>query len=462
MTTPSAPENPFLSGSLTRIYLVTASPIILVMLVNGAHAVIDALFIGLFVGADALTAVTLMFPLFMLLIALSTLVGTGMASIVARRLGAGDVPGAQETLQSAQVLSLLFCAFLIALFFAVGPTLIDLATSGDAALAAMGYSYIAILMVCSPVNFLLSTQVDALRSEGFAGTMALIAVVSTLLNIGFNYILIVELGYGVAGSAMGTVAAQVLSLAAIFLFRLTGRPQLAFFGRLPLHPGREWGAMLALGLPSSLNFLGVSVASGVSIGAIQVWGAASYGDTVAAYGVITRIMTFIFLPLLGLNLAAQSIIGNNYGARAYDRSDTALRMVLWASLIYCGAVQAGLMLGADAAGALFVTDQAVIAEIGRILPVVVSALVVFGPTMILSGYFQALGDAPRAMLLGLARTWLFGIPLTLVLPFGFGEWGIWLSAPTSDVIMLALTGLVLAEAARRTGTRYGLFRAAQA
>lgn len=450
-------QNPYLAGPLARLYLTTASPIILVMLVNGAHAIIDALFLGIYVGADALTAVTLMFPLLMLLVALSTLVGNGMASILSRQLGAGAMDEAQSTLLSSQALSAIVCALLIAGFIAAGPALIDGATSGNAALSAMGYQYISLLMFFSPLMFILSVQGDALRSEGNPGTMALIAVSSTLLNTGFNYLLIVVFEYGVAGSAMGTVLAQCVSLLLIIGFRNSSRARLRFFGRQARGIGRDWGTIVALGLPSSLSFLGVSVVSGVVIVSIQIWGAESYADTVAAYGVITRIMTFVFLPLLGLSLAAQSIIGNNFGARAYDRSDQALRLVLIASLVYCALVQAGLMLGAGAVGSLFVDEATVIAEIGRILPVAIVTFALFGPTMILSGYFQALGDAPRAAILGLARVWLFAIPLTLALPLRLGEWGIWYAGPAADLAVVVLTVLVLAHAARRSGTRYGLF-----
>lgn len=450
-------NNPYLAGSLPRLYLTTASPIILVMLVNGAHAIIDALFLGIYVGADALTAVTLMFPLFMLLVALSTLVGNGMASILSRQLGAGAKDEAQSTLLSAQVLSFIVCGLLIAIFVLAGPTLIDGATSGDAALSATGYQYISLLMFFSPLMFIMSAQGDALRSEGNPGTMALIAVSSTLLNTGFNYLLIVVFEYGVAGSAMGTVLAQFVSLLLIIGFRNSSRARLKFFGNRTSGIGRDWGTIISLGLPSSLTFLGVSVASGVVIFSIQIWAASSYADTVAAYGVITRIMTFVFLPLLGLSLAAQSIIGNNYGAREYGRSDQALRLVLIASLVYCGVVQACLMLGAGVIGSLFVDETKVIAEIGRILPVSIITFAFFGPTMILSGYFQALGDAPRAAILGLARIWLFAIPLTLALPMQLGEWGIWYAGPAADLVVVVLTAIVLAHAARRTGTRYGLF-----
>jgi len=91
------PDNMFLSGSLPILFIKTAAPIILIMMVNGIHTLIDAYFLGEYVGADALTAVTLMFPAFMLMVALSTLVSNGYSSVLARLLGAagGVVTGVE-------------------------------------------------------------------------------------------------------------------------------------------------------------------------------------------------------------------------------------------------------------------------------------------------------------------------------------------------------------------------------
>jgi Na+-driven multidrug efflux pump len=92
----SSHANSFLTGPLGPIYARTALPIIFVMGMNGALAVVDALFLGHFAGADALAAVTLMFPLYMLIVALATLVSSGMSSILARHLGAGRTGGARR------------------------------------------------------------------------------------------------------------------------------------------------------------------------------------------------------------------------------------------------------------------------------------------------------------------------------------------------------------------------------
>ena len=205
-------QNTFTHGPLGQIFLKTALPIILVMSMNGLLTVVDAMFLGRYVGADALGAVTLIFPLFMLIIALATLVANGMSSILARNLGAGDMAAAHGTFAGAHGLALAVSALLIVAYLLVGAPLVAALASGDAVLAEMARTYLVIMVFMSPLAFLLGVHSDALRNEGRIGFMAAMSLLVSLSNIGFNYVLIALAGMGVAGSALGTAAAQLLAL----------------------------------------------------------------------------------------------------------------------------------------------------------------------------------------------------------------------------------------------------------
>ena len=99
-----SPDNQFLTRPPGRVFAANALPMMLIMLMNGLLNIIDAAFLGHFVGTGAMTAIGLVFPAIMVLIALSTLVSGGMSSLLARQLGAGDTDGAGATLASAHVL----------------------------------------------------------------------------------------------------------------------------------------------------------------------------------------------------------------------------------------------------------------------------------------------------------------------------------------------------------------------
>lgn len=456
--TTDAVGNRFLTRPLAGLYVATAAPIILIMGMNGLLTIVDAWFLGAYVGADALGAVTLMFPFFMLLVALATLVSGGMSSLLARRLGAGDTAAAREVFAGAHGLALIICLAVIVLYAAGGRATIDAASGGRPDLATMGADYISVLAYCSPVAFFLTLQSDALRCEGRVGLMAAIALGTSIANIALDYILIGVLDFGVAGSAWGTVLAQTIALSAALAFRLRGKTPLAL-GSLPLRGlGSHWPRFLALGAPQSLTFLGISLGSGAIIAAVRHWNAGDYAATIAAYGIVTRILTFAYLPMLGLSLSMQTITGNNFGAALWHRSDASLRLAFATALVYGASVQVTLLLARRQVGAIFVEDPATIAEVARILPMLTALYVVAGPVMVLSAHFQAVGDAARAAALSLTRTYAFAIPLTFLLPMALGERGIWIAAPSSEAMMILVTAGVLAQARFASGHRLGVFR----
>lgn len=458
MSSDAFPKNTFTQGPLAAIFAKTALPIIFVMGMNGLLAVVDAIFLGVYVGPDALGAVTLMFPLYMMLAALATLVASGMSSLVARHLGARRFDEARTSFASAHGLGLAVSAILIALFLIFGSDMTLLVAKGSVALADMGRTYLGITILYSPVTFLLSVNSDALRNEGRAGLMAAMSLLVSLSNILFNYILIAQMDLGVAGSAYGTVMAQVLALFIILVFRLRGRTVLRPQA-LSRHSFAEWRNILALGAPQSLNFLGIALVSAAIISSLQLVAGDAYETTVSAYGIVTRIMTFVFLPLLGLSQALQSITGNNYGAEEWQRSNSSLRLGVVIALVYCAVAELALIGLAHPISSLFVDDPAVKSEVSRIMPVMVILYFVAGPLIMVASYFQAIGAAGRAAILGLAKPYFFAIPLTFLLPLAFGEQGIWMAGPVAEALLLCLTLIVLAKTAQRSALKWGLFKA---
>lgn len=452
-------QNTFTQGPLGPIFLKTALPIILVMSMNGLLTVVDALFLGRYVGPEALAAVTLIFPLFMLTIALATLVSNGMSSILARDLGAGDMVAANGTFAGAHGFALMVSGILMLGYIGFGGTITRALASGSEELADMAQIYLAITVFASPIAFLQGVNSDALRNEGRVGFMAAMSLLVSLSNIGFNYVLIALMGLGVAGSALGTALAHTLALVIILGYRMQGRAVLHPATLMRTSWRQRWLRILALGAPQSLNFIGIAFGAMAVIAALQWIDAPNYEASVTAYGINTRVLTFMFLPLLGLTYALQSIIGNNYGAQAWQRSDQSLRMGIWIALIYCAVSQVLLTVFATPIAKAFVDEPEIINAFVRILRLNILMLWLAGPMIVVSAYFQAIGDAPRAAVLGLTKPYAFALPLTFALPLLWGETGIWLAGPVAEVLMAGLTALVLIQSARTLKLRLGLFMA---
>ena len=140
-----------------------------------------------------------------------------------------------------------------------------------------------------------------------------------------------------------------------------------------------------------------------------------------------------------------------------ERTDKSVVLALVLALIYCVTVELIFLTSRAQIGFIFVEDSAIVSEIARILPFVVFTMFLFGPIMMIGSYFQAIGDAPRAALLGLSRTYLFALPLTLILPFWLGEPGIWYAGIVAEILVLITGLLVLAHRRQAAGNRWGLF-----
>lgn len=168
-------------------------------------------------------------------------------------------------------------------------------------------------------------------------------------------------------------------------------------------------------------------------------------------------MTFVFLPLLGLSMAFQSITGKNVGAKQFQRTNSGIKIAILSALIYCLLIEALIWLIKDHFGNWFVDDTGIAKDVARILPISTLALFLLGPLMMINMFFQSIGDAARASLLSLSKTYLFAVPLIFLLPMQFSETGIWFAGPVAEGLALLLTLGILFHRAQRHQYRLDLF-----
>ncbi len=458
MSSQHASQNRFLSATIGRLFVANALPMMVMMLMSGMLAVVDAAFLGHFVGPDALAAVSLVFPILMVTIALSTLVSGGMSSLLARQLGAEQHTDAMAVFAQAHGLALFLSMLLIAAFSTIAGFVIGQLSGGQADIARMAYTYLAIMIFASPLQLLLSVHADAWRNEGHAGLIALMSAGVTLANIALNYVLIVPLDMGVAGSALGTAIAQGTGLAVLVGLRCCGAGILRMSGLWTSRWIGGWRPILTLGAPVSLSFIGIALVSATVITTLRLTAGTGYVDSVAAYGIVTRILSFTFLPLMAIAMATQTIVGHNTGAELYRRSDAALRIALAVAFLYCALVEVTLLIGHNWIGGGFVTNPDVIGQVGRILVPMLSLYLFTGPVLVLALYFQAVGRPGRTAVLTLIKPFALSPLLLAVLGFFIGAKAIWFAFPIADgIIVAAALGVVIASQRHRAlSTGFGL------
>jgi putative MATE family efflux protein len=439
-------------GLLARMAL----PAIISMVVNGLYYLVDAAFVGWGVGSRALAGLAVIFPLQMLMIAIGSMIGMGGASIISRRLGAGENAAAGRAAMNAVSLSLLFGLLLTGLTIAIQRPLLFALGATDYNLQAAG-DYLGFIQLGFVFVFLSMTGFNIARAEGNAKAAAFGMLLGTALNLILDPLFIFTFKMGVGGAALATVIARLLST--LYFTRLLKRNKNRVgidLRALNLDPAVSRN-LLFLGLG---NFLGQFCLSLLAV--VMNLSLRRYGSDIdlAVYGVLSRIHVFITMPLLGLAQGFQPIAGFAAGAGNVARVRKVTLRALTASLAIGAALFVLTAFFPTSVMGLFSSDSALILGGSGPLRITMILLPVIGFQVIGFSLFQALGDAAKTLLLCLSRQFLILVPLLLVLPRFWGVDGLWYAYPLADGLA-ALLSLLLMQKAWNSRRSAGLTPAAE-
>lgn len=449
--------------SIPRLITEFAIPSILGMLVNGAYNVIDSIFLGQAMGEIGLSTATVAMPIMMVFMAIAMLIGNGGNALAALRMGEGKPEEAERSLGNTVTLSLIASvAVAIAMFV---PACIDglLSVSGatpedwDYAMRFIRIISLGFIFQCIGMgvnNFI--------RTAGAPNRALLTMVIGAVVCTIFNYIFVLKLGWGVAGSAYATLIGQAAScISVLWFFIFTKNAPL----KLHLHCMRPHAkiirAILSLGLASfavqagaavvnfAVNFLLVKYGSASAIGA---------EGALASIGVVQRIAMFTVMPLVGVSIAIQPLLGFNYGAKIIAR----VRKTLWLGVAF--ATSLAVMMWAlvhlfpNQIVGLFGITNASLAEFTIFaLKVQLLMLPFVGFQIVGSNYFQATGQPMKSTILSLTRQVLFLLPLMFWLPEVLPGWfsqftgldALYIATPVADFLAIFTVAIFIAIEMRR-------------
>ena len=420
------------------LFFGMAAPIAVGMMVNGLYNVVDAIFVTRAIGVNAMGGISIVFPIQMFIFALATLVGSGMASIVARQLGAKQVTEANTTIDIAFRLALTMALVItLATYWNIDSLLTFLGVSE--ALWPYAYGYLVPLVLLSfPIVFMSSIPSDLLRAEGKAMLMMASMVSSALLNIVLDAVFIFVLDMGVKGVAYATILSQIFAAALMLYFILGGKTHLKL---RPFAYQMNWGILKGvtlLGIPILISHAGVSVFIALTNYTVTQFTEVDSDLYVSSYGLIGRLMIFFILPAIAMTISFQTIAGYNYGAKNYDRVLSTIKVGVTASLCYGLGVSGLMLLVPNQIIGIFTQDQALLTTTAGIAFWSFLLFPLSNAHSVISSLFQALGKARQAIFLSSLRIYLILIPALLILPKIYGINGIWYSFPIADVIAFAV------------------------
>jgi len=404
-------------------------PVILGMMVNVVYNLVDTWFIGMMGDELQLAASNYCTPVFVIVMAVASLIGTGGASYLSRSLGSDCKDKAEKTLATGLLLVCLF-GLLVAIAGIVFRNQIPYILGAGALSFKFTQQYGTILMVGGVFiigNFALG---QLIRAEGSTKLSMVGMMVGTVANIVLDPLFIFTFGWGISGAAAATVIGNGLSMLFYLICYLRRKTLLRLtFHQFTLEP-EILKEIFAIGVPATIGQMLISVAQMTCNNL-----AGAYGDvTVASLGIALKtIGTYVFM---GFSAGCQPLMGYNYGAGNYERMTKFIKTgILSTSLV---GLFLTLVLGASAPFlvTVFTPLEEVQSSGSAILRTLVLSLPFMGGVTLCSTTFQAMGKPLKAFILTISRQGLLYIPLLFLLNSLFGLSGMVYAQPITDLIML--------------------------
>lgn len=421
-----------------KLIITMSLPMMISMLVQALYNVVDSIFVAQ-LSEDALTAVTLAFPMQNLLISFAAGTGVGINALLSQSLGEKRFDKADAAANNGLFLAFLtYILFLLIGLFGAEPfigTQIQ-----DTVVQGYGTTYLRICMCLSFGAIYQITFERLLQSTGRTLHSMISQATGAIINIIFDPILIFGLlGFprmGVAGAAAATVFGQIVAAVISLILNLKSNEDIHISLPQVLQPSREIiGRIYFVGVPSILM---MSIGSIMTYAMNQILGGFSKTAT-AVFGVYFKLQSFFFMPVFGLNNGLIPVLAYNFGARRSDRIKEALRfaMMLAVGIMFCGTLVFQLfpkgLLG------MFNASEEMLRIGVPALRIISLSFMLAGACIAMGSIFQAFSYSYYSLIVSVGRQLVVLIPVAMFLST-FGEVTlIWWAFPIAELMSLVLS-----------------------
>lgn len=423
-------------GKLLIRQAVPASIGILVMSLN---ILIDTIFVGQWIGANAIAAINVVLPVSFFIAALGMSIGMGGGSIISRALGSNQTAKANKVFGNQITLTLIFTLGFMFLGLVFMEQIIPL-FGGKGALYPLSKIYYIIVVIGVPVLGFSMMGNNTIRSEGKPRNAMYAMVLPSISNLILDYVFIYEFGWGMDGAAWATTLSYVICGAYILYFFLSKKSDLSL----------KWSDFILdvklIKEIGGLSFVTLSRQAVVSFTVLlmnNILFTLEGESLVAVYAIISRMLMFALFPILGITQGFVPIAGYNYGANHKERVVAVIKKAIVYATGLATLVFLMIVFFAEYIAAVFTKDPLVVSTTAKVLTWVFLSTPIIGVQLIGSAYFQAIGKVIPALLLTLTRQGFFFIPLLFILPNYYGSFGVWISFPIAELVATIVTAFFL-------------------
>ena len=424
---------------ISKLLIKQAVPASIGILVMSLNILVDTIFVGNWIGSTAIAAINIVLPVSFFIAALGMAIGIGGSSIISRALGADNHQKALKVFGNQITLTLILTLSMVAVGLLFADSIIE-SFGGKGAIFEPAKIYYQIVLYGVPLLALCMMANTVIRAEGKPKLAMYAMMIPSVSNLIMDYVFINLMDFGMAGAAWATTLSYVLCLAFILWLFASKKSELRINFK---HLGLNFPIVKEI---SSLGFVTLARQAVVSITYLfmnnilfDLGGEAS----VTSYAIAGRMLMFAMFPVLGVTQGFLPIAGFNYGAENYHRVKETLNTAIKYAAILATLVFIVLMIFPENIAQMFTTDADVLRQAPNDMRWVFAATPIIAWQLIGAAYFQAIGKARPALLLTLCRQGFFFIPLILILPKFYGELGVWISFPISDVLATIVTAYFL-------------------
>lgn len=438
---------------VNKLLMNMSLPMMISMLVQALYNVVDSIFVSR-IDENALTAVSMAFPIQSLMIALGAGTGVGVNALLSRSLGEKDYDRVNKAAGNGIFLAgINYLVFLLVGILVTTP--FYLSQTKDAQILSYGQQYLTIICCCSFGMYGQFIFERLLQSTGRTFYTMITQSIGAIINIILDPVFI--FGYfgvpkmGVAGAAIATVIGQIVAgtIALVINIKKNDEIQLKLKGFRP--DGKIIAWIYEVGIPSIIM---------QAIGSVMTYGMnriliAFSSTAVAVFGVYFKLQSFIFMPVFGLNNGMVPIIAYNYGAGKKDRLIKTLKL----SIIYAvGLMLLGVIifqLFPAPLFALFDASETMIAIGIPALRIISLSFIFAGFCIVCGSLFQALGNGVYSMVVSIARQLLVLLPVAYLLSLSGKVEAVWWAFPIAEIVSLSLTVFFMFRINRKVISRIG-------
>lgn len=430
---------------ISRVFWQYALPAVVGMIVNTLYNIIDGVFIGHWVGKDALSGLGIILPVMNIAAAIGVLIGAGSASRLSISLGENDHEMTEKIAGTSLILTLLLSGSVLTLLFLFLKPVLMFAGASE-----VNYPYARdFLLIFLPGSLFLTLCFNfnnLMRASGYPLKAMITLLISVVANIILAPIFILYLNWGMKGAATATTISMAISCFFVMLHFLNKnsvvRLKLVNI-RLRLKIAKS---IIIIGLPQAL--IQITASAVVILINYQLHYYAPLegiigDDVIAAFSNANRLIMLIIMIVIGLTQGMQPIVGYNYGAKNMLR----VKEILFYTIKVATCVTTlGFILSfciPDVLVKIFSPDKSIIVLSATALRDITLAYILVGFQIVTVSFFQCIGMAKQSIFLSLSRQVFFLIPALLIVPKIWGLSGVWLACPIADLLATSISGLLL-------------------